>query len=132
MPATTSDPKTAVVTLRPTRAMQRQLTDLIAAGYGSQTAVMITAVDRMWRAECAAASVKLPSLQVWQHRTAGERYAIRWGVGIEGAYGPLTQDERAELEQSGDEWTCDWDLTLADWIAEHDTEYRVVWPYQSA
>ena len=67
MPATTSDPKTAVVTLRPTRAMQRQLTDLIAAGYGSQTAVIITAVDRMWRAECAAASVKLPSLQVWQH-----------------------------------------------------------------
>ena len=98
MPVTTGDPKNSVITMRPTRAMQRQLADLIAAGYGSQTNVITTAVDRMWRDEYASSNIKLPSLQVWQHRTAGDWYAVRWGVGIEGAFGPLTQDERAELE----------------------------------
>ncbi len=56
MPVTTGDPKNSVITMRPTRAMQRQLADLIAAGYGSQTNVITTAVDRMWRDEYASSN----------------------------------------------------------------------------
>jgi len=62
MPVTTGDPKNSVITMRPTRAMQRQLADLIAAGYGNQSAVIIAAVDRMWRAEQAGDTQESPRI----------------------------------------------------------------------
>jgi hypothetical protein len=46
MPVTKST-KNDVISMRPTRAMQRQLADLIAAGYGNQTDVLRLAVERM-------------------------------------------------------------------------------------
>ena len=60
MPVSTGAPKRDVITLRPTQAMQRQLADLVAAGYGNQTAVIIAAVDRMWRAEQAGGTQESP------------------------------------------------------------------------
>ena len=46
MPATNS-PKPAVVPVRITPAMRRQLDDLIALGYGTQSEIIRLAVDRM-------------------------------------------------------------------------------------
>ena len=94
MPATTSDPKTAVVTLRPTRAMQRQLTDLIAAGYGSQTAVIITAVDRMYQQERPLVT-RSHERQVLIESVAGQMYD-----------GHLDANEMRRIN-AGEGWTYD-------------------------
>lgn len=54
MPVSAGSPKTAIITLRPTAAMQRQMADLVAAGHGNQTDVIRLAVDRLWQTECAS------------------------------------------------------------------------------
>lgn len=54
MPTTTS-PKSTVVPVRITPAMRRQLDELIALGFGTQSDIIRLAVDRMHQAETQAA-----------------------------------------------------------------------------
>lgn len=70
-------------------------------------------------------------VELWQHRTSGERYAVvtEGGVCVD-ASGPLNQaDVDAIMAGSED---VEWSGELSDDIAEHDEEYRRIWPDESA
>lgn len=48
---TTNSPKGSAIPVRPTPQMRQQLDELIAAGWGNQTDVIRTAIDRMHQQE---------------------------------------------------------------------------------
>ena len=100
MPVSTGSPKTAIITLRPTQAMQRQMADLVAAGHGNQTDVIRLAVDRLWRAECATAPAPtrvVGAVEVLSKTATCLDCGAPIGVGVEdgltaGAYAILYSD----------------------------------------
>jgi len=117
---------------RTTTASDRQIEQLQAAGHGNVSQIITTAIDRMWMQEIGPKTehAPWPHVEIWQHRTTGERYAVLTGTGITGATGPLTQAEIDAIE--GGETGIEWDSELTDYIDEHQDEYRVVWPWKSA
>jgi hypothetical protein len=69
-------------------------------------------------------------VELWQHRTAGERYVVL----VEGGFcvdasGPLTQAEVEEVMAGSED--VDWQGELSDDISDHDDEYRRIWPDES-
>ena len=70
-------------------------------------------------------------VELWQHRTAGERYVVlvEGGVCVD-ACGPLNQADVDYIIGGGED--INWDALLSDDIAEHDEEYRRFWPEASA
>lgn len=110
-----------------TEATERQLEALKLQGYGSTTDIIRVAIDRMWRHECIDLAPK-PSVQIWQHSTAGERYIVLCSSGVVGAYGPIVHSEQDALLAKTLMPSWQWDAELADWIDDHEDEYRVVWP----
>lgn len=117
-----------------TEATERQIDALKALGYGSTTDIIRLAIDRMHRDETRSDDTRIPTgVQVWQHRTAGERYIVLVGRGgVEGAVGPIVRSEQDSLvtAATGSDW--EWDAELADDIDAKADDYRVVWPYESA
>ena len=55
---TTNSPKGSAIPVRPTPQMRQQLDELSAAGFGNQTDVIRTAVDRMYQQEKRAMNAK--------------------------------------------------------------------------
>lgn len=117
-----------------TEATERQVDALKAQGYGTLTDIIRIAIDRMWTSEYFAAEpTPAPAIQLWQHRTAGEQYIVCIDGGhVTGAVGPIYQPERDAQLLAAHTQDWEWDAELADDIAEHDDEYRCVWPYVSA
>lgn len=70
-------------------------------------------------------------VELWQHRTAGERYVVLVEGGFcVGASGPLTQAEVEEIMAGSED--VDWQGELSDHISDHDEDYRRIWPDESA
>jgi hypothetical protein len=118
-----------------TDATKRQVEALKLAGFGSLTDIIRIAIDRMHRDECPPVKRRI---EVWQHRTAGEQYAVLTELGRPiAANGPLYYKD-AEKIMAGDD-DIDWSDELADAINEEDEQaddaqgaYRRVWPEPSA
>ena len=120
---------TKQISLQLTDAQVAQIKALTAMGFGSATDVVRIAVDRMFGSEVGSKPV-VAMLQIWQHRTSGERYAVLNGNGIQGGYGPMDHEDAADIMASGFGDRL-WDAELADAIDDHSDDYRVVWPYIS-
>lgn len=120
---------TKQISLQLTDAQREQIAALTAQGFGTATDVVRIAVDRMFRQECIGAPAKAV-LQIWQHRTSGEKYAVLNGNGIEGACGPLYHADVDDIQARGFGDRL-WDAELADAIDDDADAYRVTWPYTS-
>lgn len=117
-----------------TEATERQVEALKAQGYGTTTDIIRIAIDRMWTVESFAhePAAPAPSIQLWQHRTAGEQYIVTMQHGqVVGAVGPIYQPDRDAQILAAHTPDWEWDAELADDIAERTDEYRVVWPFVS-
>lgn len=76
-------------------------------------------------------------LEIWQHRTSGERYAVLaannengGSEGITAAVGPLHHRDVDRIIEEG--WIDNSDLAVVEDLAENPAQYRVVYPYQGA
>ena len=116
-----------------TEATERQLDALKLQGYGTTTDIIRMAIDRMWMRESFAGDASVAAtVQVWQHRTAGERYVVGMQHGqVVGAVGPINQLNQDVLVLSAHTSDWEWDPELADDITADTDAYRVVWPYES-
>ncbi len=115
-----------------TEATERQINALKTQGYGTATDIIRIAIDRMWRQETFQDRTPAQTgIQVWQHRTSGERYLVLLGNGVEGAVPIAQRDQEAQIISAMmPDW--EWDAELADAIDADADDYRAVWPYESA
>lgn len=117
--------------LQVTEATDRQVEALKLAGFGSLTDIIRIAVDRMYRDECQQ---RLNRIELWQHRTSGERYAVLTDRGRPiAASGPLDDTDIGKIMAG--ETDIYWDEEQADAINEQDEQagdaagaYRRIWP----
>lgn len=117
-----------------TEATDRQVEALKLAGYGSLTDIIRIAIDRMHRDETPRRETRI---ELWQHRTAGERYAVMTDRGRPiAASGPLYYADAQAIQEG--ETDIAWNDELADAINEQEDQadapgaYRRTWPEPSA
>ena len=113
---------------RSTPAIDRQLAELQAAGYGNRTQVICAAIARFHYEELGNGAPPR-ELQVWRH-TSGDYYLILWRGALLAACGPLPLEEALPVAQGKAPKPERWDGGLADWVdGEWDRGAMArVWP----
>jgi Arc/MetJ-type ribon-helix-helix transcriptional regulator len=117
-------------------AVDRQIDELINAGYGNKTQVINAAIaffhyEQLGRPERQSAR----RVELWQHRQSGERFAVLVDSGIPlHAVGPL-DDAYVASVMAGEQDVYEWGAALGDNIAaenENVNVYRRVWPEEAS
>ncbi len=127
--------KTAARSFRLAGVTSSQLDDLARFWGEPATAALGRAIDRVWTATIYAGPTPAApeaTVQLWQHRTAGEQYIVTVQAGqVVGAVGPIYQPDRDAQILAAHTADWKWDTELADDIDSKSDEYRVMWPYVS-
>ena len=113
---------------RSTPAIDRQLVELQAAGYGNRTQVICAAIA-YFHHDMLGNGAPPRELQVWRH-TSGDYYLILWQGVLRGARGPLALEEALPVAQGKAPEPSQWDGALVDWVdGEWDRGAMArVWP----
>lgn len=141
---TTNSPKQDVIPVRVTPVMRRQVDELTAAGFGTQTDVIRTAVDRMYqRYQQETRNMNSTITQIWQHSTSGDRFAVKVydNDNPREVWGPLSGEQIENVirtVRTGGDWEGSYEelLTTQGYdaaeqmiaaFAETADEYRTTW-----
>ena len=112
---------------RSTPAIDRQLAELMAEGYGNRTQVINAAIARFHFQELGSGAPR--ELQVWRH-VGGAYYLILWQGVLRGACGPLPLEEALPVAQGRAPEPEQWDAGIAEWADSEWDAGRMarVWP----
>ena len=113
---------------RSTPAIDRQLAELQAAGYGNRTQV-INAAIAYFHHDMLGNGAPPRELQVWRH-SGGNCFLIVWQGTLRAACGPLALERALPIAQGKAPEPSQWDGDLVDWVdAEWDAGRMArVWP----
>jgi hypothetical protein len=114
---------------RSTPAIDRQLAELQAAGYGNNRTQVINAAIAYFHHDMLGNGAPPRELQVWRH-SGGDYYLIVWQGVLRGACGPLPLEEAIPIAQGRAPEPEQWGGDLVDWVdAEWDAGCMArVWP----
>lgn len=111
------------------------------------TALNCSAISNQPSISQATKGTQTMNVQLWQHRTSGEVFAVRLmgehGECVVDAWGPLTESDQEYVQREGD--FADGDIEeakrtegedaaaamAAEWEATV-SQYRTIWPYEGA
>ena len=113
---------------RSTPAIDRQLAELMAEGYGNRTQVINAAIAYFHNAMLGNGAPPR-ELQVWRH-VGGAYYLILWQGVLRGACGPLALEKARPWAMGSAPEPSQWDATLTDWVDSEWDAGRMarVWP----
>ena len=113
---------------RSTPAIDRQLAELQAAGYGNRTQVICAAIA-YFHHDMLGNGAPPRELQVWRH-VGGAYYLVLWQGILSAACGPMPLEDALPIAQGKAPKPERWDGGLADWVdGEWDRGAMArVWP----
>lgn len=99
---------------RSTPAIDRQLAELQAAGYGNRTQTICASIAYFHNAMLGNGAPPR-ELQVWRHN-GGACYLVLWRGALLAAAGPMPLEEALPIAQGKAAEPEQWDAALADWV----------------